>query len=208
MGITPYDNQSQISFFHRYRIFSGYRNYSQKGTFFPKGAYRMMHGGTSHVMDTVLKNYSSKDYESYKVYELRAKYFIHPRLELNAIVAVNNNKSREDNHVLNHTGFSDPTFFIGYHALKKVDMEDVQQRLILGAGVKLPSGNYYAKSESGERLPFLMQPGTGSTDGFFYGNYIVGYKKLGLSLNSVFKLNGSNFYNERIANSRYRTILQ
>ena len=201
MGITPYDNQSQLAFYHRYRIFNGYRNYEQQGSFFPSGAYKTMHGGTSHITDSILKKYSSKDFESYKAYELRAKYFIHKRWEINAILSVSNNKMKEDSVVFNHTGINDHTFYIGYHAIKKIDTFNVQHRLIIGSGFKLPSGNYYAESSNGERLPFLMQPGTGTTDVFFYSNYILGYKKFGLSLNSLFKINGTNYYDERIGNS-------
>jgi hypothetical protein len=201
MGITPYDNQSAIGFVHRYRIFNGYRMYDQKSNFFPSGAYREMHGGApvSPVVQT--KKYSSKDYESYKAYELRAKYFIHKRIELNAIIPVNTNKSKEDTVVLSHTGLGDPTFFAGYHLIKKVDYEKFLHRLIVGGGVKIPSGNYYAKDEDGERLPLLMQPGTGSVDVFSYANYVFGYKKFGFSLNCMYKINGRNYYKEQIGNS-------
>lgn len=202
MGITPYDNQSQLSFYHRYRVFNGYKTYHQKGVLFPNGAYKEMHGGTgTSSPTTIVKNYSSKDYESYKVYELRAKYFIHHRIELNAIIPINSNKSKEDTTFYEHTGLGDPTFFVAYHAIKKVDYERFQHRLIIGSGIKIPSGNYYATDANHYRLPFLMQSGTGSTDGFFYANYVFGYKKLGFSLNSTYKINGTNYYKEHIANS-------
>jgi len=202
MGITPYDNQSQLAFYHRYRVFNGYRTYHQKGVFFPSGAYKEMHGGTGTNNPTpILKEYSSKDFESYKVYELRAKYFIHHRIELNAIIPVNNNKSKEDTVLYEHIGLGDPTFFVGYHAIKKVDYERFQHRLIIGAGIKIPSGNYYATDANHYRLPFLMQSGTGSTDGFIYANYVFGYRKFGLSVNSTYKVNGTNYYGEHIANS-------
>ncbi len=202
MGITPYDNQSQLSFYHRYRVFNGYRTYDQKGTFFPVGAYKVMHGSHDSITPTgFTRVYSSKDFESYKVYELRAKYFIHHRIELNAIIPINSNKSKEDSLTRQYTGLGDPTFFAGYHLIKKVDYEKFQHRLIVGSGIKLPSGNYYAKDENKNRLPFLMQAGTGSVDGFFYANYLYGYRKFGFSINSVYKINGENYYKERIANS-------
>jgi len=46
-----------------------------------------------------------------------------------------------------------------------------------------------------------MQPGTGSTDGFLYANYLLGYKNFGLSLNTSYKINGTNDQQEGIANS-------
>lgn len=201
MGITPYDNQSTIGFFHRYRAFNGYRDYEQKSRLFPSGAYKVMHGGHDSLSQTSQRIYSSKDYESYKVYELRAKCFIHTRIEINAIIPINSNKSKEDAVVNKHTGLGDPTFFAGYHLIKKVDYETYLHRLITGVGIKLPSGNYYAKDKSDVRLPLLMQPGTGSVDYFLYTNYIFGYRKFGFSFNTVYKINGKNYYHERIGNS-------
>lgn len=133
-GITPYDNQSQLSFYHRYRVFNGYRSYDQKGTFFPAGAYKVMHGSHDSITPTgFTRVYSSKDFELYKVYELRAKYFIHHRIELNAIIPINSNKSKEDSIINQYTGLGDPTIFVGYHLIKKVDYEKFQHRLIVGS---------------------------------------------------------------------------
>lgn len=201
MGITPYDNQSSIGLMHRYRVFNGYRTYQQKSSFFPTGAYKEMHGGTSAAPLVYQHPYSSKDFESYKVYELRVKYFIHRRIELNAIVPVNSNKSKEDTAFISHTGLGDPTFFAGYHLIRKVDYEKFLHRLILGTGVKIPSGNYYAKDNENNRIPLLLQPGTGSTDVFLYSNYVFGYRQFGFSINSMYKYNGTNYYHEQVGNS-------
>lgn len=200
MGILPYDNQSSISFMHRYRVFNGYRNYQHHYRYFPDGAYKTAHG--SHPADTsLIKNYSSKDYESFKVYELRVKYFIHKRIELNGIIGINSNRSKEDSMTYRHTGLGDPSFFIGYHLIQPSLESQFKHRLIGGLGVKIPSGNYYAKTSEGIRLPYLMQPGTGSVDYFTYVNYVLGIKKLGLSTTCNFKYNGSNYYHERMGHS-------
>jgi hypothetical protein len=87
MGITPYDNQSQLTLMHRYRVFNGYRNYQQTARFLLPGAYKTMHDPSVLTADSALeiKNHSSKDFESYKVFELRGKYFLHSNWELNFI---------------------------------------------------------------------------------------------------------------------------
>lgn len=200
MGITPYDNQSQISFLHRYRAFNGYRTYNQKSNLFTPGAYKVAHGEHGSTPE-YKKTYSSKDYESYKTYELRLKYFLHKRIELNAIIPFNYNRSKEDTLTTTILGIGDPSFFIGYHLIRKIEVEKLQQRLVLGAGVKIPSGNYYDKNDAGERIPLLLQTGTGSTDYFTYLNYIAGYKIIGINLNVMYKYNGENYYNEKIDNS-------
>lgn len=201
MGITPYDNQSQISFLHRYRVFNGYRSYNQRPNVFTPGAYKMTH--ESHVTNPVdsSKTYSSHDYESYKTFELRLKFFIHKRIELNAILPYGVNKSKEDTEVNKTSGLNDPTFFVGYHLIQKVSELNFQQRLIIGTGIKFPIGNCQAKSNDGDRIPVLMQAGTGSFDYFFYTNYVMGFKKFGININAMYKFNGSNSYKEKIDNS-------
>lgn len=200
MGVLPYDNQSSVAFMHRYRVFNGYHHYQSQSHYFPNGAYRTMHGSVPHD-SVVTRNYSSADYESYKIYELRGKYFIHERVELNAFVSLSSNKSKEDTLKFSHTGLSDPSFFVGYHIVRPKMDKDLKQRWLAGIGLKLPSGNFYAKDESGRRLPFLIQPGTGSVDYFFYSTYMIAYKKAGISTTLSYKVNGENYYEERLGNS-------
>jgi len=197
MGVVPYDNQSSISFLHRYRVFNGYRNYQSTTHFFPSGAYKTMH----NPVDSVVKNYSSADYESFKVYELRGKYFIHRRLELNFFVPFMNNKSKEDSSLHRVTGLGDMNFFTGYHIMRPSDESDFKQRLIVVCGVKLPTGSVSKKANHHGRIHFMMQPGTGSTDLFFYSTYTLCYKKIGISTTGNYKINGTNVYHERLGNS-------
>jgi hypothetical protein len=230
MGITPYDNQSGINMIYRYRSFNGYNSLGQQNHIFPGMAMipapsasstnnflsqptslqtasfkgpspalpQVLHGahsggGNVHVL-------SSADYEVFNVYELRAKYFLHRRIEVNGILPVNNTKSLANGRAIDHTGLGDISMFAGYHLVRKIEEEKIQQRLITGGAIKLPVGNYYAE-ENDERIPLSLQPGTGGIDYFGYFNYILGYKKIGMSLNSMYKFNGENYYKERFANS-------
>lgn len=199
MGILPYDNQSSIAFMHRYRVFNGYRNYQHQSRYFPTGAFKTTHGGGHDTIIT--RNYSSEDYESYKVFELRGKYFIHQRIEFNVFASIVNNKSKADSIKLSYTGIGDPHFFIGYHIIRpKMDAE-LKSRWIVGLGLKAPMGNYHAEDHMKNRLPFLMQPGTGSVDCFSYTTFMTSYKRIGLSTTLNYKINGKNFYKEKIGNS-------
>ncbi len=201
MGIVPYDNQSSVGIIHRYRAFNGYRNYQRYSKMFVPGAYKMQHGEHEHGNDSIPRTYSSRDYETFKVLELRLKYFIHKRIELNAFLGFSQNKSKEDSLLINHTGFNDPSFFIGYHLFQPSSEKKWKQRLIAGAGFKIPSGNYYAADKNGKRLPFLMQPGTGSVDYFVYTTWLLGLKKWGAMCNMAYKINGQNYYKEKLGNS-------
>lgn len=202
MGITPYDNKSSISLLHRYRVFNGYRNYQRQSRFFPPSAYKMAHGDPSvDSLKTTIQNYSSKDFESYKIFELRFKYFVINRLELNVFAPIVNNKSKTDNVYTQHTGFGDVSFNTGYHIITPKANKTVRHKLILGLGIKLPSGNFYAHDNVSNRLPIEMQPGTGSIDGFTYINYVVMTDKIGASINANYKFNGQNSYQEKWSNS-------
>lgn len=199
MGITPYDNKNSISFLHRYRVFNGYRDYQSQSHFFPKSAYRITHADVP-VDSSVAKSYSSKDFESYKIFELRFKYFVLKRLELNVFVPLLNNKSKKDDKYTTHTGLGDVSLNVGYHIITQKDTK-LRCKLIVGAGIKLPTGNYYAHDKHSDRLPFEMQPGTGSVDGFVYLNYVVMTKKLGASMSLNYKANGQNKFHEKLCNS-------
>lgn len=201
MGITPYDNQSSLGIMHRYRSFSGYKNLGQSPRFFPEGAGIFAPAPNK----TTDNNYSHKgnptDYEAYRVTELRAKYFVHKRVEFNALLPYGQNTSQFNGNRATLSGFGDINIFAGLHVLRQIEVAGVQQRLILGGGLKLPTGHYYRQDAEGRRYPLLYQTGTGSIDYFGYLNYIASYKKVGLSLNTSYKINGENYYREGIANS-------
>lgn len=200
MGLTPYNNRNSITLLHRYRVFNGYRNYQAQHRFFPTSAYRSMHAQHDTLPGSMLLH-SSKDFESYKVFELRCKYFVHKRIELNAFAPLLSNRSKTNGVYESHTGFGDVSINAGFHVLLPDEEKEVKHKLVAGLGLKLPSGNYYAHDSQSRRLPFEMQPGTGSMDGFMYLNYILMYQKLGINVNGTFKVNGQNRYNEKVNNS-------
>ncbi len=208
MGITPYDNQGSFGIMHRYRVFSGYQGTSSP--FFPAGSQyvvpsRFNQDGQPHTHEPGTGGHTHRnpsDYEIFRVVELRAKYFLHERIEVNAFVPLVMNSSRFEGSQTHISGLGDVNLFAGYHLIRNIETLGMQQRLIAGVGVKLPTGDYYRKNPNiDSRYPMLLQPGTGSTDAFFYLNYVTGYKNLGLSINASYKLNGENYYREGVANS-------
>lgn len=199
MGITPYDNQSSIGLFYRMRSFNGYYYQNQTHNSFPGGSLRNAHGGETGTNESE-KKYSAKDYEEYRALEIRATYFIHKRIELNIIIPYLQNRSDIDLIQEKTQGIGDLNFYSGYHILRPDNTHTWQFRLVGGAGLKFPSGLYNQKKQDGTRYSIFMQTGTGSTDGFIYLNYVMGYRKLGINLNTTYKMNGENRYNEAIGN--------
>lgn len=198
MGLTPYDNQSSFGILYRYRSFNGY--HGQNHASFPSGSNFFIPSDSRSAPLTGHNNNPS-DYEIYRSMEIRGRYFLHKRIELNAIIPYNSNSERYNNFTSTISGIGDVNVYAGYHLLRKLDEPVFKQRLIVGAGLKLPTGKNDMTTTSGFRYSALMQPSTGSTDGFVYVNYLLGFKKFGMSINTSYKINGENNDQEGIANS-------
>ncbi len=204
-GITPFDNQSGIGATYRYKSFNGYRSASQPHRIFPDGSLRLGQpagNGVQHTSEGAAESLSSNEYETYRAIDLHAKYFIHRRIELNALLPFSRNKHEhpEDGEKHELQGVGDLFVYGGYHLVSRPDARVFAQRLILGAGVKLPTGNYMI-SENGTRIHEELQPGTGTTDGFAYFNYVAGYRHLGANIYGMHKVNGKNIFTEKIADN-------
>jgi hypothetical protein len=198
MGITPYDNQSSITLLHRYRSFGGYRG--QKHPLFSAGAQLFSFNNQTNAPITN-HNGNPSDYEVYRATELRARYFLSKRIEINTIIPFNSNTEKYNGHTSTLTGMGDVNVFAGYHLLRKLDKPTLNQRLIVGLGIKLPTGKNDSENDAGILYNTLTQTGTGSTDGFIYANYLMAYKKAGLNLSATYKVNGQNKQQISIANS-------
>ena len=202
MGITPYDNQSGVSLMHRYRIFNGYQYLGQQHQFFPPGVHPFIPPNPNS--DTGYQHAHQgdpTDYEAYRVIELRAKYFLAQRLELNAFVPYVMNTSQSNGQQLNVAGVGDVTVFAGYHLIRTIETLGVQSRLIVGGGVKLPTGAFRRTAPDGRRYTMLNQVGTGTTDGFLYANYVGSWHSLGLSVNASYRRTTRNTFQNSLAPS-------
>ncbi|PWS33530.1 transporter [Pedobacter paludis] len=197
MGITPYLNRNNISLLYRYRSFNGYNG--QPHSLFPNGGSFFIPGNSQNAPITNHDG-NPEDYELYRSLEIRGKYFITNRLEVNAILPYVSNSERYNGYTSSISGVGDVNFYAGYHLVQKEE-SNFKQQLIAGAGIKLPTGKNDFKNNEGIRYSSLMQAGTGSTDGFIYLNYLVGLGKFGASLNTSYKVNGKNNEDEGIANS-------
>ena len=202
MGITPYDNQSGFSLMHRYRIFNGYHALGQSPQFFPSGARPFfpspLNGDNGYAHS---HHGDPTDFEAFRVIELRGKYFLSRRVELNAFVPYVMNTSQINGRQLNSAGVGDVTVFAGYHLIRAIETAGVQSRLIVGGGLKMPTGEYDRRNANGVRYALLNQVGTGTTDGFLYANYIGSYRSFGLSVNSSYRRATENQFRNSLAPS-------
>ncbi len=198
MGITPYDNQSSFGIFYRFRSYNGY--FGQDQHFFPSGASFFPESDQTNFPPGE-HNGVEGDYEVYRTTEIRGRYFLQKRIELDAVIPYLNNSESYNGEKSTISGFGDITVYAGYHLIRKLDQDKINQRLITGAGIKIPTADHKIKSDDGLTYATPFQPGTGSTDGFVYASYVLGYKNWGMNLNSTYKFNGQNPEQESIANS-------
>lgn len=191
MGIIPNEKKSFVSLFYRYRAFKQ-ENYNRNG-FFPDHSLRTMQ--TTHGASAV----EGDGYEIYRTVDIRGRYFLHKRLELNLILPYCFNKELSGGILEETTGLGDLTSLLSWHAIESVD-RSVKHRLQLGAGLKLATG-VHTERLGNQRIALLLQPGSGSDDVLLNGSCFVGYKKWSGGFNITHKLNGTNKFREKIGNS-------
>lgn len=207
MGVMAYDTRSSLSIYHRYRVYNGYNALGQRPYLFPNGAAWFGSGwfresasgslpgsGVGHTHGS-----SAYDYEIFRVLELRARVFLHPRLEVTAILPWIQNDSRIQGSTVTVAGLGDMTLLAGYHLIVPKDSASIKQRLIVGVGMKLPSGNYYAADDDGLRIDNLLQPGSGMTDYLAYAAYSANYQRWVGGITAQVKTSTNNYYQEKYA---------
>lgn len=193
MGVSPGDRRGYIGMFYRYRAFAGDK--ISGSDFFPDGGMKILHGTPTP------QGPSGNQYEIYRAFEFRAKYFIHKRWEVSMVAPYLMNKEFSDGVTEELSGLGDMTFLTGWQAVDEYYTGKLLHRLLIGGGVKTATGNFERK-DNGVRYPFLFQTGTGTIDYLLYLNYQLGFKNWGLSLNPVMKFNGTNKNDEHVGDSR------
>ncbi|MBS1778844.1 MAG: hypothetical protein JST70_05940 [Bacteroidetes bacterium] len=123
--------------------------------------------------------------ETYRTLQLWGRYNISKRIQAYAFVPYITNNRVEDHAKTISSGIGDITLLANYRVTgANCNGRKVQHTLLLGGGVKLPTGRYDKQSISaGETLP-NMQPGTGSYDFIVNTNYTVQYNDFGLNLDA------------------------
>jgi hypothetical protein len=193
IGIHPGDRKSFVSLFYRFSSFSAVN--PTHNTYFPDGNLRLAHDSHNHANSS-----PDKDFEIYRGVDLRARYYLHPRVEVSVIAPVNFNTAYENSRRSRAGGFGDITTMLGWQTIDELATGKLKHRLLLGAGVKWATGNTNNKVD-GERIHVMLQPGSGSNDLLFFANYQLGFGKWNWNVLPTYKLNGTNCFDERIANS-------
>ena len=88
--------------------------------------------------------------------ELRLKYFLARRLEVSAFVPLVRSTTSYGGQRDGTRGLGDVSVLAGYHLIRRVEVEGAwQHRLILGGGLKLPTGANERRAADGHRYDNL-----------------------------------------------------
>ena len=145
----------------------------------------------------------SKEY--FHSFELMARFYPHRRVQLLAFVPLNYNYQ--------HTplsppieqalvGLGDVSLMALYNIYNTsfIAEKDIKHNVLLGGGIKLPTGAFQRTDESGNQLTPNFQLGTGSVDFLVTGIYTFRYKRWGVNTNINYKINLPNAETYRFGN--------
>ena len=126
--------------------------------------------------------------------ELWGRFYPVKNLQIMAFVPYNfNSQTRIDLPNKNISGLGDITVMANYQIFNKKDTSSIwKHNLLLGGGVKLPTGDYQHKDENGKLTNVNFQMGTGSLDFILNVVYNIRYKKIGLTTNISYQINSKN----------------
>ncbi|MDN5213148.1 hypothetical protein QQ020_13860 [Fulvivirgaceae bacterium BMA12] len=139
--------------------------------------------------------------DTYQRFDLIGRVSLSGKFQIRYILPymVNNMKGSHQN--VKSSGLGDP-IIVGYYTLFNTGSDftrDVKHSLNLGAGFKLPVGEF-DKQDNGELVNRNFQLGSGSVDYLVSANYTIRYKRLGLNMEYSHKFNTDNKHDYRFGN--------
>ena len=131
--------------------------------------------------------------DSYHQLELWGRFYLTPRIQLFASVPYSVNYMRGSHQEVTAAGLGDVSILANYTLVNTG--EDVgnpwRHTLLMGGGVKLPTGKYQQEDE-GTLVNPNFQLGTGSTDFVLNAVYTIRFNNVGLNLGTTKQFNTEN----------------
>ncbi len=173
-GILSGSNMHFIGFRYKYRLFQ-----------------------SSHPL--LFQNEKPKSYTNhFSSYELWGRWAASRRIQVYGFLPYNTYQDEE----YQFSGLGDVSLYTNYAVIDQTDTSNtslIKRKLLVGAGIKAPTGNSDIGENEGTVLP-NMQPGTGTWDytlGLQYHHKIADW---GFSVESNYKINGIDYYRRQFGN--------
>ncbi|WMX14250.1 hypothetical protein [Aureispira sp. CCB-E] len=140
--------------------------------------------------------------EHFHSLELMGRFYPHRRVQILAFVPLSYNvriAPEEANHLI---GLGDISVIALYNIYNTsfVAEKDLKHNLLVGGGVKVPTGSFQRTDMQGELLTPSLQLGTGSVDFLTMAVYTMRYKRWGVNVNATYKINLPNAHTYKFGN--------
>lgn len=189
LGINPNYNQHTINMRYRVSSFAGNHSHlTEPGDV----------SGHQHQRSDAGKYL----HEYFETYEVWARLYPVPKLQLTlSLPYAVNMETDAGQPIAEISGLRDAFALAQYQLVNSVSADSgaFQHRLLLGGGLKLPTGMHDALSNDGTWNP-LLQPGTGSLDAMVAATWFARFGRLGMSTDVLFSYNTTNAKDYRFAN--------
>lgn len=139
-------------------------------------------------------------HDTYQRFDLTGRFRFSRRFEVRYVLPFISNDMEGSHQNVRSSGIGDPMIVAYYSVFNTSEnMEGIVHSLSLGAGLKLPVGEF-KKTDEGEIINRNFQLGSGSLDYILSANYMVRFGKYGANLESSYKLNSVNSLDYRFGN--------
>ncbi|WP_264788589.1 transporter [Aureispira anguillae] len=140
------------------------------------------------------ENIAAYSKEYFHSLELMGRFYPHRRVQLLAFVPLNyhlRNAPTETNALV---GLGDLSVLALYNIYNTsfIAEKNTKHNLLVGGGIKVPTGSFQRKDAAGALLTPSLQLGTGSVDFLITGVYTLRHKRWGLNTNVAYKINLPN----------------
>ena len=150
--------------------------------------------------------YLQKEYsnDTYHKVELWGRFNVSSRLQLFAFVPYSYNHMDGNVQDVRASGLGDVTFMANYMLFKSMDDDNqsLKHMITVGGGLKLPTGKH-DKTDQGTLVNPNFQLGTGSVDFLLNATYTIRYKKVGMNVETGYKINTRNQNDYLFGNQHY-----
>ncbi len=173
LGIHPNQTKNNINLRYRFSLYESNRQHT--------------HNGVSHSDAT------TTEWRTFQTIEVWAQWRIGRKMQLLAVIPYSMNSIENKGLVLDsYNSIGDAQALLRYQIFRSSSEDELfSQRIIIGIGLKAPTGQFNLKSNAGNLDPHI-QTGTGSWDFIYNIGYLLKYKSYGINEELIYKLNTTN----------------
>lgn len=144
--------------------------------------------------------------DTYNKLELWGRFYVNKKIQVFAFLPYNSNSMNGTHQSVSSNGLGDVTLMANYLLINTGEdkIKRFKHTLVVGGGVKLPSGKYKLEDQ-GKLVNPNFQMGTGSTDFLLSTMYTIRYQKIGTNLETGYKINTHNSNNYHFGNQYHIT---